>query len=80
MRLGPTEIVLILAVVVLLFGGKKIAGMGKSLGKSIREFKEEVHSDGEVPAESAVQSAAPVQAEAVTAETKTTGEMTHARQ
>lgn len=68
-RLGPTEILVIVAVIVILFGSKKIAGLGKSMGKSIREFKEEVNADGsaqretaEAEAPAAVQ-AAPVQAE-----------------
>ena len=38
MALGPYEIVLILLVVVLLFGGKKIPELAKGLGKGIREF------------------------------------------
>jgi sec-independent protein translocase protein TatA len=38
--LGPTEIVLILLIVLLLFGGKKIPELMKGLGKGIREFKD----------------------------------------
>lgn len=38
--LGPTEIILILAVVLLLFGGKKIPELMKGLGKGIKEFKD----------------------------------------
>ncbi len=34
------EIILILAVVVLLFGGKKIPELMKGLGKGIKEFKD----------------------------------------
>jgi len=45
MRIGIWEILLIIVLVLLLFGGKKLAGVGKSLGKGIREFKEEVHAD-----------------------------------
>lgn len=44
MRLGATEILLILAIAVLVFGSNKLAGLGKALGTSIREFKEEVKS------------------------------------
>mgnify|MGYP001301464573 CR=1 FL=1 len=40
MRLGTTEIILILAVVLLLFGGKKIPELMKGLGKGIKEFKD----------------------------------------
>lgn len=42
MRLGVTEILLILVLALVLFGGGKIAGVGKALGQSIREFKKEV--------------------------------------
>lgn len=36
---GPTEIILILVVVVFLFGGKKIPELMKGLGNGIKEFK-----------------------------------------
>jgi sec-independent protein translocase protein TatA len=38
--LGATEIILILLVVLLLFGGKKIPELMKGLGKGIKEFKD----------------------------------------
>ena len=40
MKLGATEIILILAVVLLLFGGKKIPELMRGLGKGIREFND----------------------------------------
>ncbi len=40
MKLGWVEIVLILAVVLLLFGGKKIPELMKGLGKGVKEFKD----------------------------------------
>lgn len=45
MRLGVMEIVLILILALVLFGGKKLSGVGKALGQSIREFKKEVGAD-----------------------------------
>lgn len=45
MRIGVLEIVLILVLALVLFGGKKLAGVGKSLGQSIREFKKELSPD-----------------------------------
>jgi len=39
-KLGPFEIVLILAVVLLIFGGKKIPELMKGMGKGIKSFKE----------------------------------------
>jgi sec-independent protein translocase protein TatA len=43
--LGPTEIVLILAIALLLFGGKKIPELMKGLGSGIREFKKASNGD-----------------------------------
>lgn len=45
MRLGALEIVLILLVVLVLFGGNKLAGVGKALGQSIHDFKKEINRD-----------------------------------
>jgi sec-independent protein translocase protein TatA len=36
---GPWQIIIILAVVVLLFGGKKIPELMKGIGQGIKEFK-----------------------------------------
>lgn len=36
---GPWQVVLIIAVVLLLFGGKKIPELMKGLGNGIKEFK-----------------------------------------
>jgi sec-independent protein translocase protein TatA len=38
--IGPWQIVIIIAVVVLLFGAKKIPELMKGVGKGIREFKD----------------------------------------
>jgi sec-independent protein translocase protein TatA len=38
--LGTTEILVILFVVLLLFGGKKIPELARGLGRGIREFKD----------------------------------------
>jgi sec-independent protein translocase protein TatA len=45
MRLGITEILLILVLALVVFGGSRLAGVGKALGQSIREFKKEVGSE-----------------------------------
>ncbi|HJM95290.1 MAG: twin-arginine translocase TatA/TatE family subunit [Candidatus Marinimicrobia bacterium] len=39
MNLGTWEIILILAGVIILFGGKKIPELARGLGESIKEFK-----------------------------------------
>jgi sec-independent protein translocase protein TatA len=46
-KLGPFEIVLILAIVLLLFGGKKIPELMRGLGKGIRSFKDGVKGEDE---------------------------------
>jgi sec-independent protein translocase protein TatA len=40
MHFGTGEIILIVLVVLLLFGGKKIPELMKGLGKGVRSFKE----------------------------------------
>ena len=45
MRLGTTEIILIVVLALVLFGGGKLAGVGKALGTSIKDFKNEVKDD-----------------------------------
>ncbi len=51
---GPTEILLIIAVLVLMFGGKKIPELMKGFGQGIKEFKkaskvEDEHHEPEKP-------------------------------
>ena len=54
MSLGPWEIVLVVLVIIILFGGKKIPELARGLGKGLREFrkttkdlKDEVNSAAE---------------------------------
>lgn len=56
--LGGWEIILILAVVLILFGAKRIPDLAKGLGQGIREFKkasrevtEEIERAGDEPAQ-----------------------------
>ena len=67
--LGTTELLLILALAILIFGGTRLAGLGKAMGKSVREFKEEVRSDDKKP-EEAASSAAETTVNAASAENK----------
>ena len=43
-NLGGMEILLIVLLVLLLFGGKKIPELMKGLGKGVKSFKEGMHS------------------------------------
>lgn len=45
-NLGPPEIILILVVLVLLFGAKRLPDAARSLGRSMRIFKSEVKEMG----------------------------------
>ena len=51
--LGGWEWIIILVIVIILFGGSKLAGVGSALGQSIKEFREAVKSDDETPDDSA---------------------------
>jgi len=39
MQPGPFEIIVILFIILLLFGAKRLPGLARSLGKSLQEFK-----------------------------------------
>jgi sec-independent protein translocase protein TatA len=39
---GPLEIVIILVIVLVIFGPKRLPDLGRSLGKGMREFKDSV--------------------------------------
>ena len=43
-NIGATEILLILSVVLILFGAKKIPEIAKGFGKGIKEFKKEINT------------------------------------
>lgn len=38
--IGPTQVIIIVLVIVLLFGGKKIPELMKGIGRGVREFKD----------------------------------------
>ncbi len=43
--IGPWQIVIIVLLVLLLFGGKKIPEMMKGMGRGVKEFKDAVNKD-----------------------------------
>ena len=53
-NLSIWEILLLLFVLLLLFGPKRLPGMGRSLGRGIREFKDSVTDTGREIREAAV--------------------------
>ena len=53
-RNPTTDLIVILVIVLLIFGPKRLPGLGKQLGQGIREFKDSVtggESDDEEPAQ-----------------------------
>jgi sec-independent protein translocase protein TatA len=47
--LGPTELIIILVIVIILFGVGRISKVSGELGKSIRAFKDGLKSDEDEP-------------------------------
>jgi sec-independent protein translocase protein TatA len=41
-NIGPAEIIIVLVVVLLIFGPKRLPDLGRSLGSGMREFKDSV--------------------------------------
>lgn len=46
-NIGPLEIGIILVIVLIIFGPKKLPDLGRSLGSSIREFKGGIGGSGD---------------------------------
>ena len=44
---GMGELVLVLIIILVLFGGSKIPGMARNLGKGIKEFKKGLQNDSD---------------------------------
>jgi sec-independent protein translocase protein TatA len=45
--LGAPELLIILAIVVVLFGATRLSGLGKGLGRGIRDFRKELREGTE---------------------------------
>lgn len=48
--IGPWQIVLIVAVIILMFGGKKLPELMKGIGEGMKEFKKATKQDETTPA------------------------------
>jgi sec-independent protein translocase protein TatA len=61
---GPLEIVIILVIVLVIFGPKRLPDLGRSLGKGMREFKDSVtgKDNDELPESSTVEKPEPTAA------------------
>ena len=46
-QIGLGELLVILAIILILFGAKRLPEIGRVLGKGIREFKKEAGGDSE---------------------------------
>jgi sec-independent protein translocase protein TatA len=54
MDVGPVELLIVLAVVLLLFGSKKLPELAKGMGQAAKEFRSGLHDeepDPSVPAD-----------------------------
>ena len=45
-NIGPTELIIVLVIVLLIFGPKRLPGLGKQLGTGMREFKDSISGKG----------------------------------
>jgi sec-independent protein translocase protein TatA len=51
-QIGPLEIILVIVVLLIIFGPKRLPSLGRSLGSGMREFKDSItgddkHADGD---------------------------------
>jgi sec-independent protein translocase protein TatA len=44
--IGPTELIIVLVIVLVIFGPKRLPGLGRSLGSGMREFRDSVTGKG----------------------------------
>lgn len=59
------ELLIVLAIVVLLFGAKKIPDLAKGMGKGIKDFKKAIKEDDEDTKEIAAKDETPTETEKV---------------
>jgi sec-independent protein translocase protein TatA len=41
-NIGPLELIIVLVIILVIFGPKRLPGLGRSLGTGMREFKDSV--------------------------------------
>jgi sec-independent protein translocase protein TatA len=45
-NIGPMELIIVLVIVLLIFGPKRLPGLGRQLGSGMREFKDSIAGKG----------------------------------
>lgn len=50
-NLGPTELIIILVIIIVIFGAGKLAGLGSALGDGVRDFRAAMKEDEDEPGE-----------------------------
>jgi sec-independent protein translocase protein TatA len=50
-NIGPLEIIILLVIVLVIFGPKRLPELGKGLGKGMREFKDSITGKDDEPKE-----------------------------
>ena len=60
----PMHLIVILIIVLLIFGPKKLGELGKGLGEGLKGFKDGIKSAGSEPATTNLQNAVPAQPKA----------------
>jgi sec-independent protein translocase protein TatA len=61
--IGPLELGIVLLIVLLIFGPKRLPGLGKQLGSGMREFKDGITGNKDDDEDESRPQIAPVQAE-----------------
>ena len=61
MDVGPVELLIVLAVVLLLFGSKKLPELAKGMGQAAREFRSGLHDESDEQPEAPAVTAAPTE-------------------
>jgi sec-independent protein translocase protein TatA len=59
MDVGPVELLIVLAVVLLLFGSKKLPELAKGMGQAAKEFRSGMHDEDDTKAEAKADAPAP---------------------
>ncbi|MFC3854052.1 Sec-independent protein translocase subunit TatA [Salinispirillum marinum] len=68
--ISPVQLIIVLVIVVLIFGTKKLTGMGKDIGGAVKGFKQAMNDDEKEDAKKADQALDNKTADAQFAESK----------